>query len=976
VAYDRLKDSDAAAGRLKPYPMAIFPYSFVWPKPVVAAVKDYVASGGKALFFYSLPDELAALIGVTKGGWKSPEPRPYYQTIVLRQDLLIPGGLPKTVRQNSHNIYPVQPAMEAADVFGEWAGPDGKPLGIPALVVTKRGAFMGHVLTSGDSERKGRMLRAVIGLLVPEVWERAWQRALADAEQVGPLESFDALAERIEAARVSRSDRRQAQAKLEEARQRLTQARAAGEEGTGADAAREMLRARGPRCAAEVDALGDSPQVRAFLRSFLFADALNDVAVAREAAAEAFARSSPERLNEFRGIWIHTAYGVGDWGWRKSIRHLADQGFNAILPNMLWGGLAHYPSKVLPVAPDVKEKGDQIAECLKWCKEYDIELHVWKVNWNLGRAPKEFIEQLRTEGRLQHDRSGKELQIHGRSWLCPSDPRNFLLERESLIEVVRNYDVDGIHFDYIRYPGTRGCYCNGCRERFEKTAKVTVEQWPQDVLNGPLKDRFATWRQHQITRLVAAVAEEARQVRPDILISAAVFRNWERHRFSVGQDWKLWVEKGWLDFVCPMDYTTSADDLEEIVAKQVGWVDGRVPLYPGIGAWRLPGAPALLDQLERARRVGADGFTCFHYNDRTFTDERMPMLHLSHTAHRTRPPHRAPEVRFELPPAAPELPGHAYHAGTELACTVTLRPSGNYAEEIESAYGRLHVETTEGEEVRRLAYVRGDEPRTVTLRLPAGRYRLALRGRVTFGWFSGHDYVVRSRPFDVVGKAAAAAEAAKRQPPQFRGPGLRVGMVTGGYGSQAILTALQRHAEIEARPLLEVTPEYLQPCQVVVVPQPREGILDEEEVAALRQFVARGGGLLATHDAPGFREHPVLLPEVCPGGEARIEGTRWWATAEHPVTRDFTMEKPLRHSYYDFIALRVGPEGTAVAKGFRAGEGSGPSAGPVVVCGQHGKGRYVACGLTLGINKEDEDTAPTGPELALLLNTLRWLGRR
>ena len=31
-----------------------------------------------------------------------------------------------------------------------------------------------------------------------------------------------------------------------------------------------------------------------------------------------------------------------------------------------------------------------------------------------------------------------------------------------MLEVVRNYDVDGVHFDYIRYPNKDGCFCAGC----------------------------------------------------------------------------------------------------------------------------------------------------------------------------------------------------------------------------------------------------------------------------------------------------------------------------------------------------------------------------------------------------------------------------------------------------------------------------------------------------------------------------------
>lgn len=73
-------------------------------------------------------------------------------------------------------------------------------------------------------------------------------------------------------------------------------------------------------------------------------------------------------------------------------------------------------------------------------------------------------------------------------------------------------------------------FCAGCRERFEAATGVRVEQWPQDVLTGKYADSFGDWRREQITRLVRAVSQEARKLKPEIKISAAVFGNWESAR--------------------------------------------------------------------------------------------------------------------------------------------------------------------------------------------------------------------------------------------------------------------------------------------------------------------------------------------------------------------------------------------------------------------------------------------------------------
>jgi hypothetical protein len=397
------------------------------------------------------------------------------------------------------------------------------------------------------------------------------------------------------------------------------------------------------------------------------------------------------------------------------------------------------------------------------------------------------------------------------------------------------------------------------------------------------------------------------------------------------------------------------------------------PFYAGIGAWRVHDEPGLIDQLERARRLGADGFVCFHYNDLDFTDYRMPALRLSHTARRTAPPHAAPRVSFDLPPGLEGPPGLAYAEDADISVLAAMTSESNYARQVRRASGRLVVESTEGAEVRRFGRVRADgrQPLKATFRLPPGRYRLKLEGRASFGWFSGRRFVVRSRPFEILSGEALAAEAAKLAPPRFTRGGLRVGVAVGGYGSSALLDALRKAPGIDAMRLYRLTPEFLAACQAVVLPQPRQaGATTPEVVEALRRFVAGGGGLLATHDAPGYRAHPALIPEVCRGGTDRIEGTTWQAARRHPATSGLALGRAAPHSYYDFIALAPGPSGQAVAEGLAK---DARRRAPVLVCGNLASGRYAACGLALGLATGDKEAEPSGRELRLFLNTVRWL---
>ena len=161
---------------------------------------------------------------------------------------------------------------------------------------------------------------------------------------------------------------------------------------------------------------------------------------------------------------------------------LAECGFNAVLPDMAWGGAAHYASAVLPRSETFRTHGDQLAQCLAASHRYGLQVHAWKVNWNLGSlAPPDFVARLRAEGRLQVTDTGQT-----KEWLCPSHPANLALETEAMLEMVRGYDVDGVMFDYIRYDSRQVCYCPGCRERFQRDTQRLVAAWPADVTTGAL----------------------------------------------------------------------------------------------------------------------------------------------------------------------------------------------------------------------------------------------------------------------------------------------------------------------------------------------------------------------------------------------------------------------------------------------------------------------------------------------------------
>ena len=133
--------------------------------------------------------------------------------------------------------------------------------------------------------------------------------------------------------------------------------------------------------------------------------------------------------------------------------------------------------------------------------------------------------------------------------------------------------------------------------------------------------------------MVATVSEKARAIRPKIKISAAVFRYWNTDRDLVGQDWKIWCDKGYLDFVCPMDYTPSLARFENMVSQQVQWA-GRVPCYPGLGVSASSsrfGPDRAIEEINLTRRYQTHGFLIFNYSPE-ISRNFLPQLGMGITA--------------------------------------------------------------------------------------------------------------------------------------------------------------------------------------------------------------------------------------------------------------------------------------------------------------------------------------------------------
>jgi uncharacterized lipoprotein YddW (UPF0748 family) len=207
-------------------------------------------------------------------------------------------------------------------------------------------------------------------------------------------------------------------------------------------------------------------------------------------------------------------------------------------------------------------------------------------------------------------------------WLDPAAPGVAERLAAALGELVAKYPgLAGVHLDYIRYadalpfvPGSRfgvGLsfgYGEKSRERFLAETGLAAP-FGTSLANA---DAWDAWRRAQLDALVARLAAAARAARPGIVVSAAVIPDPERALTVDMQDWRAWLDAGWLDFAVPMHYARDPKRFEYGVEALAALAPRRA-VWIGLGSWLFASDPAggaeQLARVARETRVGSALFS-------------------------------------------------------------------------------------------------------------------------------------------------------------------------------------------------------------------------------------------------------------------------------------------------------------------------------------------------------------------------------
>lgn len=280
-------------------------------------------------------------------------------------------------------------------------------------------------------------------------------------------------------------------------------------------------------------------------------------------------------------------------------------------------GLSWFPSKVADPTPyEIGLKNlneDPFLLLIKKAHENKIEVHAWLNMLSLSKnanAPllKKYGPEILTRN-LEEKKSLTDYQIDNQYFLEPGDPRVRKKLLKMVKEILKAYpELDGLLFDYIRYPDVHPQY--GYTEINMKRFKKATGLKTIDEESKVWKD----WKRKQVTEFLEQLVKKTHKIRPKIQVSATGCAPFSRAYHEAFQDWPSWIERGIVDFVTFMSYSSDPAEYERFVfgAKEVAKNFKKVNV--GVPAYKLVKEPAQFAQLYQVcEKAGGRACVVFHY---------------------------------------------------------------------------------------------------------------------------------------------------------------------------------------------------------------------------------------------------------------------------------------------------------------------------------------------------------------------------
>ncbi|CAN5483624.1 glycoside hydrolase family 10 protein [soil metagenome] len=207
-------------------------------------------------------------------------------------------------------------------------------------------------------------------------------------------------------------------------------------------------------------------------------------------------------------------------------------------------------------------------------------------------------------------------------WLDPTEPEVRKHSLDVILDVVKRYDIDGVHFDDYFYPYPENDPA-GKRLEFpdDKRWSEAVRAIDPDRNGQSTGTKRDDWRRANVDLFIQAVGREIKRIKPDIVYGVSPFGIWQPvpEREITGfnaykelyADARKWLRDGTVDYLAPQLYWETAKKGQSFPVLLDWWQEQNIRhsfIWPGVAAYRIGSTPTfnadeIASQIEKTRRT-------------------------------------------------------------------------------------------------------------------------------------------------------------------------------------------------------------------------------------------------------------------------------------------------------------------------------------------------------------------------------------
>ncbi|MEK7431583.1 MAG: family 10 glycosylhydrolase [Cyanobacteriota bacterium] len=298
--------------------------------------------------------------------------------------------------------------------------------------------------------------------------------------------------------------------------------------------------------------------------------------------------------------------------------------FNIIYPEVVRRGYSIYPNKITDIEDKFKKCDfDVFKYIVDESHRNNIEVYPWVWVFRV-KSPLWGDSFLNKYPDLIAKKGKYSFEDREPLFLSPSEPKARELMLSLISDIAKNYQIDGILLDYIRFDETlpddiltKKYFRDYYFQKYKREPANKIVLGDNDFLE------FQLWRENQVTEMVKNIKTEIKINRPKAKVGVAVFRNESQTRLLKMQDWRYWYNKNYIDFICPMLYTDLPKELDNWIDTESDYNERKDFIYPSLGALRFnknSDLYPLADLLHKRNVLGFNIFSLVHFGTESFDE--------------------------------------------------------------------------------------------------------------------------------------------------------------------------------------------------------------------------------------------------------------------------------------------------------------------------------------------------------------------